>query len=279
MTSLVRRYLVLGLGVAIGLPLVSGFTPEREAAIDYEKVLVTVFLQGPLPGRFGSLWATEAWMRNNAAEPIDIQQYDFSCPVPECPPTPATPPGISFRPKLASSPPGLQGHFLFVDRRFAPDVAISVRLRDLSRQSMTWGTEVPVVREGEFRTKNLTLLDIPTGDGFRQVLRVYDLDGSRIEQVNIRVYRLDPTVVVPFSAQADTLLGERLMSFQIAGPNFSPIYPGYVEVSDLTAIGPLSGTERVRIDIEPVTPGLRYWAFVAVVNNDTQHLTVISPSP
>src|SRR6266545_1952520 len=150
MTSWVRRYLVLGLGVAIGLPLVSGFTPEREAAIDYEKVLVPVFLQGPLPGRFGSLWTTEAWILNSAAEPVDIQAYLRPCQF-ECgPPIPPTPPGISFRPNLVGSPPGLQGHFLFVDRRFASDVAISLRLRDLSRQSMTWGTEVPVVREGEF---------------------------------------------------------------------------------------------------------------------------------
>jgi hypothetical protein len=35
--------------------------------------------------------------------------------------------------------------------------------------------------------------------------------------------------------------------------------------------------ERVRLEIEPVTDGLRLWGFVTVVNNETQHATVITP--
>jgi hypothetical protein len=33
----------------------------------------------------------------------------------------------------------------------------------------------------------------------------------------------------------------------------------------------------VRLEVEPVTEGLRLWAFVTVVHNETQHATVISP--
>jgi hypothetical protein len=110
------------------------------------------------------------------------------------------------------------------------------------------------------------------------VLRIYDLDGSRVAQVTIRIYRVNPDITLPFPG-FDPLLGTGERSFRISGPNDAAIYPGYIEVSDLNAIATLSGTERVRIEIEPLTPGLRYWAFVAVVNNDTQHLTVISPSP
>jgi hypothetical protein len=278
---MVKHILAVGFAVLVSMPpLGAADLPQSATDIQYEKILVPFFLREPLPGKFGSLWATEAWIRNNAAQAVDIQRYDYGCLLPEgCFPMPPTPPGISFRPKLAGSPPGLQGHFLFVDRRFASDISIALRVRDLSRQSMTWGTEVPVVREGEFRTGRLTLLDIPTGGGFRQVLRIYDLDGTRVAQVIVRIYGLNPAYTNPFLAQADPLLGQSLISFQIAGPPFSPIYPGYIEISDLNAIAPLSGTERVRIEIEPVTPGLQFWAFVTVVNNETQHLTVISPSP
>lgn len=31
------------------------------------------------------------------------------------------------------------------------------------------------------------------------------------------------------------------------------------------------------LEIEPVTPGLRYWAFVTVTNNATSHVTTITP--
>jgi hypothetical protein len=278
----VKRILTVGVAFLVSVPSLGAADLRRNASdIQYDKMLIPFFLRQPLPGKLGSLWTTEAWIRNDAAQAVDIQSYEYGCLLPEgCFPMPPTPPGISFRPLLAGSPPGIQGHFLFVDRRFSSEVSIALRVRDLSRESMTWGTEVPVVREEEFRTGKLTLLDIPTGGGFRQVLRIYDLDGTRAAQVTVRVYGLNPALTNPFLASApDPLLGQSLVSFQIPDASFSPIYPGYIEVSDLSTIATLSGTERVRIEIEPVTPGLQYWAFVTVVNNDTQHLTVISPSP
>lgn len=35
--------------------------------------------------------------------------------------------------------------------------------------------------------------------------------------------------------------------------------------------------DTVRAEIEPLTEGLRYWAFVSVTNNETQHVTTITP--
>jgi hypothetical protein len=278
----VSGLLAVGFVVLVSMPPLGAAGLQSSSDIQYDKILVPFFLREPLPGKFGSLWATEAWITNSAAQSVDIQSYDYGCFLPEgCFPNPPTPPGISFRPQLFGSRPGLQGQFLFVDRRFASDVSIALRVRDLSRESMTWGTEVPVVREGEFRTGRLTLPNIPTGAGFRQVLRIYNLDGTRVAQVTVRVYSLDPANTSPFAARADPLLGQSLMSFQTTGPNLNPIFqgPGYIEVSDLNAFAAISGTERVRIEIEPVTTGLQFWAFVTVVNNDTQQLTVISPNP
>ncbi len=279
----VSRLLAVGFAILVSMPpLGAADLPKSASDIQYDKILVPFLLGQPLPGKFGSLWATEAWITSSAAQAVDIQSYDYGCFLPEgCFPIPPTPPGISFQPRLFGLRSELRGLFLFVDRRFASDVSIALRLRDLSRASMTWGTEVPVVREGDFRTGKLTLLDIPTGSRFRQVLRIYSLAEARVAQIAVRIYGLNPAYTNPFSARPDPLLGQSLVSFPTVGPNFIPAFPGpgYIEIPDLNAIATLSGTERVRIEIEPLTPGLQYWAFVTVVNNDTQHLTVISPSP
>jgi hypothetical protein len=54
-------------------------------------------------------------------------------------------------------------------------------------------------------------------------------------------------------------------------------WPAYVAISDLSTIAPIGGAQRIALEIEPVTPGLRLWAFATVVNNETQQATVITP--
>ncbi len=45
--------------------------------------------------------------------------------------------------------------------------------------------------------------------------------------------------------------------------------------SDQSA-GELHDAQKVRIEIEPQTTGIRYWAFVSVTNNETQQITTLS---
>lgn len=35
--------------------------------------------------------------------------------------------------------------------------------------------------------------------------------------------------------------------------------------------------QKVRIELEPVTPGLKYWAFLSITNNKTQHFYTVLP--
>lgn len=53
--------------------------------------------------------------------------------------------------------------------------------------------------------------------------------------------------------------------------------PGYAQILGLSAM--LTGTSgsQLRLLIEPLTAGSRYWAFVAVTNNSTQQVTTVSP--
>lgn len=44
----------------------------------------------------------------------------------------------------------------------------------------------------------------------------------------------------------------------------------------VSVIGPAS-SPFVRVEVEPLGEGARFWAFVSVTNNETQHVTLITP--
>jgi hypothetical protein len=248
--------------------------------VDYEKILLPVVLFQPVAGAADSLWTTDFWIRNGAGQPVSIYPYDWllcsiNVCVPEVPPPPPTPQGISFRPITG----GDRGLFLFVDRRNAGDVSFELRCRDTSRQGSTWGTEIPVVRESQFRSGRLMLMDVPTSSAFRRALRIYGLRTSGPGDVVVRIYGIEPGLRSPFhpEARADELLGEAIVHLNAPDPNFFPVYPLYADVGDLGSVAPVGSHERIAVEVAPLTPELPIWAFISVVHNETQNLTVISP--
>jgi hypothetical protein len=176
------------------------------------------------------------------------------------------------------SPTGnLGGAFLFVDSQYASQLRYGLRVRDVSRDADGFGTEVPVVRARDFRDDGISLLGIPNQPNLRLTLRLYALDSAG-GQVLVRIFEQRKQVIVHESEQlaADTLVAERAVTLAVSGaPN--PVdrdnYPAYAQVTDL----PMPSTPLVRIDIVPVTSGLRIWAFASATNNTTQQVTVISP--
>src|SRR5205085_11881017 len=99
----------------------------------------------------------------------------------------------------------------------------------------------------------------------------------------LRFYAVDPNVQSPVAligppAQPDRLLGERVVTFQTEHRSGDPAYDlGYAEFGNLAALPELQGAELVRIEVTPLTAGLRFWAFAGATNNDTQHVTLITP--
>jgi hypothetical protein len=57
------------------------------------------------------------------------------------------------------------------------------------------------------------------------------------------------------------------------------VHPGYAEYTGLNDLLRLEIPlpPNVRIDVEPLTAGSRYWAFVSITNNDTQRVTTVTP--
>lgn len=106
---------------------------------------------------------------------------------------------------------------------------------------------------------------MPTDSRFRQILRIYGFDPARPGLVEVRFFAEDATLIA---------------TKQVALTNVhqDPRFPTYGEIAWLTGELPeIAAEDRVRIEIVPLTPGLRLWAFVSVTNNETQHVTVVTP--
>lgn len=251
-----------------GTTLQRAFTYGRGG---YERVLVPVFAKGETPGAFGARWVTELVGWNPSFSSVGVYQVP-----PETDPLPFTDPewgkGMSsFRPQLDG--PGAA--FLYVHGT-AP-IAFSLRVRDLARQSESWGTEIPVVPESQsIAGKAILLNNIPRDADSRIMLRIYDFDGPTGGQVDVNIYFGDAHLDETFAFDTLDLPGSALQEF--------PSYPGYVQVDithelDLLGIGfPfVQNAKSLRISVQAHDSAKRLWAFVAVTNNRTQQITTVLP--
>jgi len=228
------------------------------------KVLLPVALPQQVPGAFGSLWVTRIRVRNNGTQPITVAPNPGATCGAECPSYQVA--GQStVMPTVAIAYP-YPGAFLYLTKD--ANASVNSRIQDLSRQSLTWGTEIPVVHEADVFTDTLTLINIPTDDRFRSALRLYDFDGASGNTVRVRVYAGDETTPV-----ADT----QVVLSTPSGINDSNI-PGFAQVGSLLDAYPqLRSAATARVEITPLSSGTRIWAFVSVTNNETQHVTTITP--
>jgi hypothetical protein len=137
-------------------------------------------------------------------------------------------------------------------------VSANSRVKDLSRSALTAGTEVPVVRETDFRER-LRLLDIPTGANLRALLRVWTRD-ERVTTFTLNIDQIPtfaPQLVPMRPAEGDGGLFFNYGTFDLTSFLHSPI-----EHLDLSA---------------GVPQGTRIWGMISITNNDTQQVTIVSP--
>lgn len=257
--------------VALSLAM-SGRMAAQEG-VEFERVLLPVTIPLSIYGAFGAEWTTDLWVRNDAGVPVYMNPYDYGCRLATCGPAPRVPSGTAFQPQGVGpvADTGIPGLFFQIERPHADQVDIALRVRDLSRQSDGWGTELPVVPEAAFKSEKLTLLDVPNFSGFRVLLRVYGIAEIANPTVTVTTLRLNENALFfggpPQEAARQTLTMR-------SGPESVWRYvPHYAEV-DLTSQGAVG---RMLVEITPDTPGLRIWAFATVTQNDTQHVTIVSP--
>ncbi len=214
-------------------------------------------------GAFDSLWTSEAEAFNNSAVPVLIL-YPHRCDT-ECGA------GVVFG--LAeggdlhvTSGSTVPAAFIYVPNESIDAVEFGLRVRDVSRQIDSWGTEVPVVRENRAFQRSFDLLNVPLPVRFRQTLRIYDFEDRAGSGVHVQFF--------------DMVTGRPLKDFQLAmlAPQSNDVFtPEYAQLDQFGQAPELAGIDRIRVRISPTNATQRLWAMVSVTNNVTQELTMITP--
>ncbi|MCM2313956.1 MAG: hypothetical protein NDJ92_02225 [Thermoanaerobaculia bacterium] len=269
--------------LAVIVALFGGCDVGAASAVDpavFETLLLPV-VNRPTPGAYGSMWESRFSMYNGNAVALDPNPLvpdffplDSGCQFPSCPPIPVVPAESRHEPLLfqpdVGGPPGI---LLYAKREFVEKLSFSLGIQDVSRQALTWGTEIPVVRESELFTTTLQLFDVPTDARFRQALRVYDPDGKQQSLVRLDIYSSDDEFIATI-----TLAIVPPPAAPCNVPTGVACFPSTVQVLSLADQFPeIRRYGLVRIAITPLSQGLRFWAFVSVTNNETQHVTTITP--
>jgi hypothetical protein len=259
----------------------------------YERVLVPIVFRTPIAGAFASQWKTELVVRNESDVPLVISPTPFAGSITTFAPfKPHSTFVYTFDP--LNNPNG--GKFLYIGSPGSGKVTFNFRAQDISRQASTWGTQVPVVSEKEVATGTMQLLNIPINTDFRNTLRVYDFDSATSTPTQVRVQIFDMCGFGPIDNSdsapcSDTPLIDTTLLLPTGGEDsfVNPDHPGMGMIGDLLSTFPQlagvaprpgepTGIPRVRVVIDPVTAGLRFWGFVSVTNNATQHVTLVTPN-
>lgn len=239
-----------------------------------ERILIPFWIETPIEGAFGSRWVTEVAVLNTAGEWVYVGGYDEGCRLSACLPS-LTPPGVTFYPWTWTS--DRKGGYLSVEPATqASKIAVHLRARDLSRQANDWGAEVPTIAESEAPTGAFALINIPTSPVNRLMLRLYYLEAQETPSLRVRFYLAPSGVRIPQFGPAppDRLVAEEVVT--LSDSYWSD--PGYAELTGFLERHPeLRSADRIRIDVEAVTEGARIWGLLSVTNNDTQHVTYITP--
>ena len=226
----------------------------------FEAVMLPVIFAGP--GAYGSNWTTEVLIENGGDDRVTLFRTPVRvlCPIPEGCLRDFLDPG-----EIATIDPSYPTG-LYVHASRGNELRYNVLVKDLSRQSEALGTEIPVVREDDWSASTVHLLNIPSDSRFRTALRVYSDSQTTLPAivVPLRVYRMGSNVPL-----VDTAI-----PLDIAHNGKIPSTNWIADLTRQLNIGP---GDPLRIELDPPLSKDRIWAFASITNNDTQHVTVISP--
>lgn len=243
---------------------------------DYVPYLVPV-IANDVAGAHGSKWRSELTVHNaslSSDEPVVIRGAfcDPMLPIAQCPDV-VIESGATESLVVHPAGWGSQAAFVYVPRARSGSTPFELRVRDLSRESEGWGTEIPVVRINDFSPFQ-QILDVPTDGRYRATLRIYRTSHAPLP-VKVRV--LPPQGDEPIDEWRITLNGI---------PTFDPaefeLHPAYAQLDPLTSAVRASGYSTVRVEVSNdddsiADPPASIWAFISITNNETQQVTAITP--
>lgn len=240
----------------------------------YERVLLPIGHDGPI----GNWFASIAFYNGGSTAVPYYPQWVFCYPRPpyQCYPPHAVPPRQISSPVLPIRPEGtpVPGIFIYFPSDAIEDVTVSNRIVHGSRLDSSYlndaGTQLPAVRANEF-TDRIVLIGITLKLPFTQTLRIYE-DGNRGNlQFRLRFFNASET------------LTERIVTTHAAPssgmPPYGDEYPAGLQVDNLVAAFPelTLWPPAVHLEITPIEPGTRFWAFVSLTNRTTNEVSLVVP--
>jgi hypothetical protein len=266
--------------VALAGP-VPAATPDLSG---FDKVLVPIVLPTPAPGPQGSSQVT-----GKSIAVFSRQAVDFFPAYP----SPASPPEVSTLaaefPFITLEGPASGGRFVFFDKGRGEEVWLEHHLTVASKGGASERVPLPVVPEGDALVGTASILRVPfewryESDDlireaipvYRRVLRVYNFDDQPGEKVVVRLYLEN---VGPGPRPAFRTFEVALSRRDGAEPSFP--YYGVLRLADIclpfSAHTPCLPNGSFRIELEPQSPGLRYWGFVSATDRVSQDVLVLEP--
>ncbi|HEX6101006.1 MAG TPA: hypothetical protein VF432_32110 [Thermoanaerobaculia bacterium] len=227
--------------------------PDESA---FERVLIPLLYDGP--GAYGSQWVTEGRIYPTETDQPLRWMHDVvkaECASASCEGN------IVELMRFGNHPAGL---LLFLPRDLG-HVETDLFVRDTSRENASWGAQVPVVREPDFvRERTMRFPDIPFVAPYRALLRIYGVDAA---SSHVRVFAGD-------RSRSLTLSGT--CGFDVTPCNSAR--PAFAAIDLLETFPELAGRGRFSVAVVPIgAAAQRHWAFVSITNNETQHVTVVTP--
>lgn len=260
--------------IAGNAPIVlpNAFTFTTNAASSYEMVLLPIHIDGVLHGAHGSEWTTSLWIRNNGPDLVYVAPW--TCPD-VCPAVFPWTYALEVRRSMQQLTPmsdaadGNPSRLLYISQAGSADVSFSLRFADQSRGLIDAGIDLPVIRENEALHSAAQLFSVPLRPTFRVLLRLYEL-GEAPSRFRVTIYAQSELADEP------PIHTEELTATVSEG-SFAP-RAGYAQL-DITGLLRIEKAwpDTARIEITPLTPDSRYWAFASVTSNDTQFVTLVTP--
>ncbi len=247
--------------------LPNAFTYVGDIYDAFDPVLFPIFLP-PIQGAFGSEFRTTAHVWNQGFGNLELYGIDTNCTTIDPPLFPTNPfPLQPHQPRAHELFTGCSqsvGRLFFVPKGKDAELAASLRVSETSRRAEDHGVSVPVVRRKDFREDRIALLDVPIDPRFRLTLRIYGLNRGT-DFLNVTVN--GELHQIPLHPSSDLFT------------------PSIIVFTDFPTLGELpAGQSTIIVTVDTPRgpggvgiPGSPIWAFIAVTNNETQHITTIVP--
>ncbi len=239
-----------------------GYRYQDPAADDMIRLLVPVAISAN--GVFGTSWHTDFLVSNANTDPVTLGGA-------------STPPGgrAVTVPAFATvtvplyPPAGNTGAFVYLPKRLAENVTESLRVHDTTRDSDSWGADIPVVPETQFK-RVVVLPGVPSDSRYRTLLRLYSYSRDTTVRIDVRD---DDNGALLLTREAAVVSG-----LPLSGSD-KPSAPAYAQMALDPLTAPLAGAHpRLRVVVTSTDDAADpLWAFISVTNNTTQQVTTVTP--